>query len=177
MGRMKSSVEERTELSISRVIELARKIGTGMLVTEGSEGLRSRPMTVAEVTDEGALWFMTSITSPKVGEVEARRSVVVVMAESGKYLSITGDAELVRDPVKVRSLWAEPHRVWFKDASDPDLVLLKVEPTYAEYWDQSGWKGVKYAVRAAEAYIKGVQLRDTEPDLALHAKVRMHPER
>ena len=48
-----SSVGDQAELSIERVIELARKISTGMLVTETDEGLRSRPMSVAEVTEQG----------------------------------------------------------------------------------------------------------------------------
>ena len=26
--------------------------------------------------------------------------------------------EFVRDPVKIRSLWSEPHRLWFKDEND-----------------------------------------------------------
>ena len=168
-----SSVGDQAELSIERVIELARKISTGMLVTETDEGLRSRPMSVAEVTEQGELWFLTSLSSPKVDELRRRPGVCVVLADSGKYLSITGIAELVRDPVKIRSLWAEPHRVWFKDENDPDLLLLKIEPTFAEYWDQSGWKAVKYAARAAKAYLSGIQLRDTDPDLRDHAKVQM----
>jgi general stress protein 26 len=169
----RSSIEEQSELPFERVIDIARKIGTGMLVTETDDGLRSRPMSLAEVTDQGELWFLTSITSPKVEQLREHPGVAVVLAEANKYLSLTGRAELVRDPVKIRRLWAEPHRVWFKSEDDPDLVLLRIEPSFAEYWDQSGWKGIKYAARAVGAYVKGEQLRDSDPDLRSHAKVEM----
>jgi general stress protein 26 len=161
-----------SELSLERVIELARSIGTGMLVTDSEDGFRSRPMSVAEVTDEGELWFLTSLSSPKVEELTRNPHVVVVLASSGKFLSVTGTATLERDPLKIRSLWSEAYRVWFKDERDPDLILLRVEPSWAEYWDQSGWNGLKYAARAAKAYIKGEQLREVD-DVHTHAKVRL----
>ena len=163
---------ESTELSLERVIQIARSIGTGMLVTESQEGFRSRPMSVAEVTDDGELWFLTSLSSPKIEELASNPNVLVVLAESGKYLSLTGRASLERDPVKVRSLWSESYRVWFKDERDPDLVLLRVDPSWAEYWDQSGWNAIKYAARAAKAYVQGEPLREVD-DVRQHAKVRL----
>jgi len=163
---------ESTQLSLERVIEIARSINTGMLVTDSTDGFRSRPMSVAEVTDDGELWFLTSLSSPKIEELTQNPHVLVVLSASGKFLSLTGTASLERDPVKVRSLWSEAYRVWFKDERDPDLVLLRVEPSWAEYWDQSGWNGLKYAARAVKAYVKGEQLRDSD-DVQTHAKVRL----
>jgi general stress protein 26 len=163
---------QTTQLSLERVIEIARSVGTGMLVTDSDEGFRSRPMSVAEVTDDGELWFLTSLSSPKIEELTRNPHVLVVLASSGKFLSLTGTASLERDPVKVRSLWSEAYRVWFKDERDPDLVLLRIDPSWAEYWDQSGWNGLKYAARAAKAYVKGEQLREVE-DVRAHAKVRL----
>lgn len=159
-------------LSLEKVIEIARSIGTGMLVSHSSEGLRSRPMSLAEVTDHGEIWFLTSMSSPKVDELQKDPHTVVVLAESSRYLSITGTATVLRDPVKARKLWSEANRVWFKSADDPDLLLVRVDPEWAEYWDQSGWNGVKFAAKAAAAYLKGEPLRDTE-DARTHAKVRL----
>lgn len=166
---------EKTQLTFERVIEIARDIGTGMLVTESPDGLRSRPMGIAEVTDDGELWFLTSWTSPKVEELANDPNVVVVMAGSGKYLSLTGTASVVRDRQKVEQLWSEAYRVWFRDKDDPNLVLLRVEPSWAEYWDQSGWNGIKYAARAAKAYVKGERIDDGANDPHLHAKVPLDP--
>jgi general stress protein 26 len=159
-------------LSLEKVVELARSIGTGMLVSHSSEGLRSRPMSVAEITDEGEIWFLTSMSSPKVDELTKDPHTLVVLAESSRYLSITGTATVLRDSVKARQLWSESNRVWFKSADDPDLVLVRVDPQWAEYWDQSGLNGVKFAAKAAAAYLKGEPLRDTD-DIRSHAKVRL----
>jgi general stress protein 26 len=159
-------------LSLEKVVELARSIGTGMLVSHSPEGLRSRPMSVAEITDQGEIWFLTSMSSPKVDELTKDPHTLVVLAESSRYLSITGTATVLRDSVKARQLWSESNRVWFKSADDPDLVLVRVDPQWAEYWDQSGLNGVKFAAKAAAAYLKGEPLRDTD-DVRSHAKVRL----
>lgn len=159
-------------LSLEKVVELARSIGTGMLVSHSPEGLRSRPMSVAEITDQGEIWFLTSMSSPKVDELTKDPHTLVVLAESSRYLSITGTATVLRDSVKARQLWSESNRVWFKSADDPDLVLVRVDPQWAEYWDQSGLNGVKFAAKAAAAYLKGETLRDSG-DVRSHAKVRL----
>lgn len=161
-----------TALSLEKVVELARSIGTGMLVSHSPEGLRSRPMSVAEITDQGEIWFLTSMSSPKVDELTEDPDTLVVLAESSRYLSITGTATVLRDSVKARQLWSESNRVWFKSADDPDLVLVRVDPQWAEYWDQSGLNGVKFAAKAAAAYLKGEPLRDSG-DVRSHAKVRL----
>jgi general stress protein 26 len=163
---------DRSALSLEKVVELARSIGTGMLVSHSPEGLRSRPMSVAEITDQGEIWFLTSMSSPKVAELTKDPHTLVVLAESSRYLSITGTATVLRDSVKARQLWSESNRVWFKSEDDPDLVLVRVDPQWAEYWDQSGLNGVKFAAKAAAAYLKGEPLRDTD-DVRSHAKVRL----
>ena len=38
---------------------------------------------------------------------------------------------------------------------DPKLCLVVVTPRQAEYWDQSGLKGVKYLLGLVKAYAKG----------------------
>ncbi len=68
-------------------------------------------------------------------------------------------------------LWSEPWRVWFPDGKDdPNLVLLKVEPTGGEYWDNSGLEGMKYVFEGLKAVLKGER---PETDATQHAKVAM----
>ena len=64
-----------TALSLEKVVELARSIGTGMLVSHSPEGLRSRPMSVAEITDQG---FISSELPERRPENRFLSMVVVI---------------------------------------------------------------------------------------------------
>jgi general stress protein 26 len=45
---------------------------------------------------------------------------------------------MVRDKQKAEELWNPAYKAWFpKGLDDPDLALLKVSATQAEYWDSS----------------------------------------
>jgi general stress protein 26 len=78
----------------------------------------------------------------------------------------------VDDRGKVEALWKESWRLWFDQGKDdPRLVLLHIRPEEAEYWDRSGAQGLKYAAKAAKAYVKGE--RATEADRDQHGKVQL----
>ena len=45
----------------------------------------------------------------------------------------------MQDRAKAEALWNPLYKAWFpKGVEDPDLCLLKVTPTQAEYWDTPG---------------------------------------
>lgn len=141
-----------------KVKELLGKFDTAMLVTEAEDGrIRARPMAIADLDPGGDIWFITGQQSGKVLEIKEHSSVNVVCQDGRKLaLSISGSASLLRDPGKVRSLWREPFGAWFPGGQDdPDICLIQVHPTEAEYWDSTGWKGVKYLLNATTAYAKG----------------------
>jgi hypothetical protein len=51
-------------------------------------------------------------------------------------VSVSGRARLVRDKDKARELWNPTLRAWFpRGLDDPELALLCVTVTKAEYWD------------------------------------------
>ena len=53
-----------------------------------------------------------------------------------RYVSVSGNAFLVRDKAKAKELWNEALRTWFPQGlDDPDLALLRVTVDKAEYWD------------------------------------------
>ena len=147
-----------------------------MLCTRSAFGmLRSRPMAVAEVEDGGRMWFVTSAGTGKVEELADHSEVNVVMQSNSAQVSLTGRGYTVKDVVKVRALWQEPWKVWFPDGPDQrDLMLIRVDPTIGEFWDQSGSKGVRYLWEAAKAYAQGDQL-DTDEALPgeAHRKVEL----
>lgn len=155
-----------------RLLELVKGFRIAMLVTrEGKSSLASRPMTIAQVEDDGTLWFMTSMTAEQTRALEFHSKVLVVCQSITVYVSVAGKAELVDDRAKIDELWSEPARLWFPEGkADPNLVLIKVSPTEGEFWDQSGLKGLRFLVDAAKSYVTGERL---EPDPRSHAQASL----
>ncbi len=168
---MKPEHETSSSEVASHFLELLRAIHTGTVITHLPAGeLRGRPMSVAHVEDDGALWFFTSVQSGKVDELATDRRALVSLADGDKYVVLNGAIELVRDAAKARALWKEPFRVWFSGPDDPNLTLLRFQPQTGEYWNNAGAQGLKQAFRAAKAYVKGEQLKDVD-DPGLHGKL------
>jgi general stress protein 26 len=124
---------------LAKLRELIKDIDFGMLTTVDDGSLRSRPMsTNGEVDADGDLWFFTYASTHKVEEIRRDRHVNVSFADPKhhRYVSVSGLAELVRDRTKIEQLWKPELKAWFpKGADEPDIALLKVHATKAEYWD------------------------------------------
>lgn len=135
-------VQEQTFDPLQKVADLVEEIKFAMLTTEEADGtLRSRPMATMQMDSSGNLWFFTALSSPKIEEAEHHRQVNLSYARIDKqdYLSVSGTCQIVRDKEKMRSLWTPWIKPWFPQGlDDPDLVLLKVTPTEAEYWTAPG---------------------------------------
>jgi len=151
-------------------LELLKSFKTATLVTRDFGGQHGRPMAIAQVDDDGTLWFLTDIQSGKVAELAQDARVLVSLSESDRYVVMTGEVDIVRDPAKAKDLWKEPFRVWFKGPDDPALTLLRFDPVDGEYWNNAGAQGIKQAFRAAKAYIQGEQLKDVN-DPGVHGRV------
>jgi general stress protein 26 len=121
-----------------RFQELVKGIKFAMLTTQSLEGtLRSRPMYTQDVEFDGDLWFFTSASSGKVDEIETNREVNVAYAkpENNTYLSVSGTAQVLQDAQKIHELWSPALKAFFPDGpEDPDLVLLRVTVSEAEFW-------------------------------------------
>ena len=118
--------------------QLIKATKFAMLTTEDGDELRSRPMAVSQSAFDGTLWFFTRASAHKVDEVQAEQRVGVSFADPDRqnYVSVSGRASLVRDRDAIDGHWQEAMRTWFpKGKEDPDIALLKVEVTQAEYWD------------------------------------------
>lgn len=140
--------------------EKIKGIRIAMMTTAESDGtLRSRPMATQEVEFDGDLWFFTQAGAPKVDDVESHRQVNISYAEpdDNRYISVSGTAELVRDQNKLKELWKPFLKIWFpKGLEDPELALLKVNVTSAEYWDAPSSKMVLLA-NMAKSLVTGQQ--------------------
>lgn len=147
--------------------EVLAKLRDVMLVTFESTGARpvtcARPMHVTRLDDDGTLWFMASHDSRKGEQLKRYSGANVTGQESSRWVSLTGNVEIVTDRAVVRSMWSKGHEIWFPDGpEDPDVALLKFTPEHGEYWDTSGVLGLKYAYEAARALMTGEAARDVK---------------
>lgn len=156
-----------------KLMGLLKTFRNAMLVTQARDNaLRSRPMALLKVEDNGDCWFVSGFASGKVDEIERNPKVNVSLQDDRKFLSISGYAAISRDRQKLDELWSEPLKVYFpKGKEDPDLVLIRVTPAEGEYWDNQGIQGLKFLLEAAKAYVTGTTLH---VDSAQHATVTMN---
>ncbi len=110
-----------------------------MMTTAEEDGsLRSRPMHNQTADENGDLWFFTKVPSGKTVEIRKDQQVNLAFSNvsSQDYVSISGTAEIVRDRVAIEKHWSEPLRTWFPEGKDdPAIGLIRVRPTFGEYWD------------------------------------------
>jgi general stress protein 26 len=157
---------------IKKLAKLIKGIRIAMLTTTEHDGtLRSRPMATQQHEFDGDLWFFTAKSSHKVVEIGADYHVNLSYADpsDNRYVSISGTAELVTDRQKAEELWNPILKAWFpKGLEDPDLALLKVTPTQAEYWDSPS-SGVVHAIGFVKAILTGHRANPGD-----HARVNLH---
>lgn len=125
---------------LKTIQEIMKGERTCMITTVDAEGaLHSHPMTTQESQFDGSCWFIMSDKSGTATNVETNPQVNVAYAGGSSWLSLAGTAHVVRDQAKKKELWNTFTESWFTDGeSDPDVVLLHVETTSAQYWDSPG---------------------------------------
>ncbi|WP_295772588.1 pyridoxamine 5'-phosphate oxidase family protein [uncultured Mucilaginibacter sp.] len=151
--------------NIDHLRTLIDKSKTAMLTTFGTaDGFHSRPMATAQLDVEGYLWFFTNEFSPKVAEISIDNKVNVTYSNSSAntYISINGTAQLVDDRAKMHELWDPFIEAFFKHGvEDPKLILLKVDISDAEYWDNSAG-ALGLAFKWMKAVITGTKFEPGE---------------
>jgi general stress protein 26 len=155
-----------------KLIDLLHEFDTAMLVTRSGDGsLDARPMAVAKVEDDGQLWFVTDRHSGKIADLAIDTEVAITMQSSRKFVSLSGTASTVDDQAKLDELWSEAWKVWFPEGKKSEsIILLRIEPARGEYWDNSGFNGVKYLLKAGQAYLQG---KKPETDASTNASVSL----
>ncbi len=146
--------------TLSKFHDLLTRFDTGMLITHtGNNSLHARPMAVAQVEENCDLWFITSTESPKAMEIRTNDEVLVTFQNKrSEFVSLSGRAEVVRDPQKLAMLWQEPFKVWFPEGQqDSSIVLLHVSGRQGEFWDNSGLNKASFALESLRAYLTGTR--------------------
>jgi len=151
--------------------DLLEDFAVAMIVTHGIDGtMIARPMAIARVERDGAMFFTTPIESTKADEVLADPHVTVVLQSKTQYAAVRGVAHLSLDRKLIQALWQDAWRTWYPAGKDdPNIAILIVVPDHAEYWDTTGAHGLRYAFEATRAYLSG----HTPDDREEHAEVDM----
>ena len=155
-----------------RLYKLLSKFDNAMLVTRGAAGkLNARPMAIAHLSPGADAFFVTSLQSHKVAEIEADPRVMVTFQSGGAYAALEGTARVVHDRRLVEQYWTDAWSIWFPDGrDDPDICVIAVLADEGEFWDRAGVEGIRFAFQAIKAAVTG---KPVEIDRDQHAKVKL----
>jgi general stress protein 26 len=129
-------------LASEKAIEKIKELADGkmcLLCTVANGTIVSRPMSTAQVDENGDIWFFSPKDSDKNQQIKEGSMVYLMYMETGKqhYLTLTCTAEVVFDDAKVDELWNPFLKAWFTEGKDdPNISLLKVSPGEGHYWDE-----------------------------------------
>lgn len=171
---MCDTADSHTEDSREKLWELIKDIRFAMFTTRHPNGhLHSRPWTTqnSSVDQDSSLWFFASLKSEPVADLKTEPNVNVGYADTGadSYVSVSGTAAVVDDMAKKKELWSKMTEAWFPGGvDDPDLALVQVKITHADYWDVKESKIVQL-YKMAKAAVTG------EPPTGMgeHGEIRM----
>jgi general stress protein 26 len=154
------------------LIEIIKRFDAAIVLTRDPQGGRhGRPMAVVAVEDDGDIYFVTDLGSPKVAEISRDDDVVVTFQSGHRFAIVEGPAEVIVEQTLVDRYWQESWRLWFPEGKrDWRLCLLRVTPTRGEYWDRGGLESVRFVFDAAKALATRT-IPEERP--GTHGKVRM----
>ncbi|MDT7835031.1 pyridoxamine 5'-phosphate oxidase family protein [Aquabacterium sp. OR-4] len=125
--------------TLERLDQLLDGERVAMLTRWTPDGLlHSKPMTVLQHDAGGAFWFyVRSVAGQDDDEVQYRHvNLAFSNPDKGRHVSLAGQGRIVRDRALIESLWTAAAKPWFPDGPQaPELALLEIIPTHAEYWD------------------------------------------
>ena len=132
-----------SEEKLKKIGEKIYGIRSCMFVTKDSQGnFKARPMGTQDIEFDGTIWFMTDKRSNKYAELSLDPTVGLEYADGNgiTFVSVSGKAEFSEDKEKIKEFWNVFYKAWFEGPEDPNITLIKVNVTRAEYWDNKGGK-------------------------------------
>jgi general stress protein 26 len=151
--------ELRGEAGLQKIADLLKGIHIAMMHTVARDGsINSRPMAVQDKTFDGKLWFLTRASSEKVEEIQQDQHITLSFTDTSgaKYLTLKGRATVNQDRAKINELWNVMYKAWFpKGENDPEIAVLRVDVSEAEYWEASSSSLIRSAKYLAAAVTSG----------------------
>jgi general stress protein 26 len=121
--------------------DLIKDIKFGMLTHRHNDGsLQGHPLTTQNksIDENSTLYFFISKKSEMASRLAQDNNVNIAYADTGadNYVSVAGKAMLSSDQATTERLFNPIAKAWFPGGvNDPDLQLLEVRTTHAEYWN------------------------------------------
>jgi general stress protein 26 len=138
---------------IERVWELMQKFSICMMSTWNGSELRVRPMAANLAREQNEILFLTDMRWHADDEIIKYPQLALAFADNGdqKYVSVSGRGTISNDRTRIKAQFSVAARAWWDSADDPNIRLLTVSPTGAEYWDGRGKvaSAISMAVAAA----------------------------
>lgn len=131
--------------------DLIKDIRFGMFTHRHSSGMmHSQPLTTQNKNmDEGnRLYFFIARNGEVATHIAQDGNVNISYADKGDdtYVSVSGKAQIIEDMAKKEALWSPMAKAWFPGGvGDPNLALMEVHITHAEYWDVKESKMIQVA--------------------------------
>ena len=146
MNTIKNQQQEETIQNLSsveavkKIKELADQAKICFFCTESSTGQTkgARPMSILQVDENGALWFVSPKGSDKNEEIVSNPSVRLYFHGSAHsdLMYLIGEAFLHEDRSKLKEIWNPFLKTWFTEGQDdPRITIIKVQPREGYYWD------------------------------------------
>ncbi len=126
------------EQSLKDISSKMRHIDYCMMTTTTDDGqLVSRPMsTNGDVEYDGNSYLFSSDRQDVVKELESNPHVNLTFTGDKKlFVSVVGEAELIRDREQMKEHWQDKLEQWFEDGVDtPGIVMIHVKGQRVKYW-------------------------------------------
>ena len=147
--------------AVAEIKDLVKEINSCMFCTYSSGKLKSRPMSVQKIDEEGNLWFLSDKNSHKNKEILIDSNVDLMFGnERDKWLTLHGKAEVLFDKEKIKELWSPIVKIWMTGGvDDPNLSVIKVSYDDGYYWDNKHGRMVALA-KMAVAFVTGKTMDD-----------------
>lgn len=151
--------------AIEKIRELTQKADTCFFCTRILQGneIKTRPMAIQEIDDEGVLWFLSASDSHKNAEILEDAAVQLFFQGSAHsdFLSLYCRAIIITDRARIDALWKPLLKTWFTEGKDdPRITAIAVSPVSGYYWDNKHGNAVAFIKMVAGA-ITGQTLDDS----------------
>jgi len=165
--------------------QLLHQFRTTMLNTRGEDNhLRSHPMAMVfpphkdlleGASHDDVVYLLACEDTSKVDDIRRDNHVNLAFQSSSTWVSLCGQADIVKDRALLEKLWDDSMFAWFPQGVDtPALVLLRVRLHQGEYWDQSSLTDkVKFYFESGLAYIH--RRGSHASALGTHERVQLAP--